>query len=582
MRPTQTTGVIAPDTRGQNFYLQDRSLISLAKLYVDSDLLACLQPQLEELGHRVANDLDEHAMLANRHDPVLHQRDRFGRDNQWVEYHPSYRALEQAAFGDYGIHAMSHRPTVKGWDQPLPDLAKHLHTFLFNQAEFGLGCPINVTDSAAHLIKEFGNEEQKDRFLPRMLSTDMGELWQGAQFITEQEGGSDVGQVTTTATNSEGNWLISGDKWFCSNVDAQVAMILARPEGAEFGTRGLGLFAMPRKLEDGSLNRVRIIRLKDKLGTRSMASGELRMDGALAYPVGDLKAGFKQMVEMINWSRLSNGVKSSALMRRAIHDASTVVNHRHAFGKPLKDHPLARRQMLKMQLRCEQSMSMWTFVADQLDTFSRGGVGSNEAKAVSRLSTPVLKFRATRDARTVCGDAMEMRGGCGYIEEFINPRLVRDAHLGSIWEGASNIVAIDAASRAIGRDDCLPTYLAVLHERLDECETIASDLVGPLRDWVQRLDLYASDVVNQGNEQEYRGIASAIYHVSTAVLMAWEGVRLSELDGDASRILWSRLVMDHRLEAKSSTTRPVVRKKLEDALLSDQAIPLSPALEMIA
>ena len=207
---------------------------------------------------------------------------------------------------------------------------------------------------------------------------------------------------------------------------------------------------MPRWLDDGSPNRYRIVRLKEKLGTRSMASGEINFDGAIAYPLGHLDAGFKQMAEMINWSRLSNGVKSTALMRRAVLDAWQVYRYRQVFGARLLDLPLAQRQLLKIQLPSEQALSMSFFTADALDEAEYPGRGqANEARAVLRLATPILKMRATRDARRVTGDAMEVRGGCGYVEDFANARLVRDAHLGSIWEGTSNIVAIDAVRRAV-------------------------------------------------------------------------------------------------------------------------------------
>ena len=205
---------------------------------------------------------------------------------------------------------------------------------------------------------------------------------------------------------------------------------------------------MPRYLDDGSQNHYRIVRLKDKLGTRSMASGEIKLEGAIAYAVGKLDRGFVQMAEMVNSSRLSNGVKSTALMRRAHHDAMTVARNRVVFGSRIIDLPLARRQLMKIMLPTEQALSMSFLTADALD---RAEAGSQDAAALLRILTPTLKFRATRDARKVCGDALEMRGGIGYIEEFATSRLLRDAHLGSIWEGTGNIVAIDALTRAVGR-----------------------------------------------------------------------------------------------------------------------------------
>ena len=220
-----------------------------------------------------------------------------------------------------------------------------------------------------------------------------------------------------------------------------------------------------------------------------MASGEVSFDGAIAYPLGQLDAGFKQMAEMINWSRLSNGVKSAALMRRAVLDAWQVYRHRQVFGARLLDLPLAQRQLLKIQLPSEQALSMSFFTADALDEAEYPGRGqANEARAVLRLATPILKLRATRDARRVTGDAMEVRGGCGYVEDFANARLVRDAHLGSIWEGTSNIVAIDAVRRAIGRNGCQGAYEAALLDRLERCPELPAALREELRDGTPRSD----------------------------------------------------------------------------------------------
>src|SRR5258705_8684167 len=228
-----------------------------------------------------------------------------------------------------------------------------------------------------------------------MLSGDVATMWKGTQFMTERAGGSDVGTIETVARQQDGAWRLYGDKWFCSHADADVALLVARPEGAPAGTKGLALFALPRRLKDGSRNAYRIVRLKDKLGTRSMASGEITLEGALAYAVGRLDRGFVQMAEMVNWSRLSNGVKSTALMRRALHDALTVAHGRVVFGKRIVDQPLARRQLLKIMLPVEQGLSLCFMTADALD---RAEAGSQEAGALARILTPALKFRSTRDA----------------------------------------------------------------------------------------------------------------------------------------------------------------------------------------
>jgi acyl-CoA dehydrogenase len=289
--PANGADYIARDCAGMNFYDADRGLRDLLPLYLADADYRQLAPHLHRLGALAGGRLDELARIADKNPPVLHARDRFGRDEDWIDYHPSYREMETIAFGDFQFHAMSHRGGALGASQPLPAVAKYALQYLFVQAEFGLMCPISVTDTSIHLIRKFASAELKDYLLPRMLSEDVATLWKGTQFMTERAGGSDVGAIETVARLDDGVWRLTGDKWFCSHADADVALLLARPEGAPSGTKELALFALPRRLKDGRRNSYRIVRLKDKLGTRSMASGEIRLEGAVAYLVGDVKSG---------------------------------------------------------------------------------------------------------------------------------------------------------------------------------------------------------------------------------------------------------------------------------------------------
>jgi acyl-CoA dehydrogenase len=574
-------GLLAPDTTGMNFYRADPALTDLLRLHLPEALFRHIEPHLDRLGGLAGGHLDECARLADRHAPVLHQRDRFGRDSQTIEYHPAYRELEKAAFGEFGIHAMSIRKGILGWPDKYPVVAKHAFTFLFNQAEFGLGCPINVTDGCAKLLANFGSDALKEKYLDGLTQTDMSKLTQGGQFMTEKEGGSDVGTLTTSAVQEGDHWRLTGEKWFCSNADAEVVMLLARPEGAGPGTRGVGLFLMPRLLEDGSQNHYRIVRLKDKLGTRSMASGEIKLEGAIAYAVGKLDRGFVQMAEMVNSSRLSNGVKSTALMRRAYHDAMTVAKGRVVFGQRIIDLPLARRQLMKIMLATEQALSMSFLTADALD---RAEAGSQDAAALLRILTPTLKFRATRDARKVCGDALEMRGGIGYIEEFATARLLRDAHLGSIWEGTGNIVAIDALKRAVGRHGADAALAADLHARLDDSANVPQAWRNTLRDLADRAIGFARDVASRTeNEADARRATSLLYHVASAVALAWEGGRIHEMRGDARRLLLSRMVIDHRVSPGDPfrLTENATQRAITDHLLGERSVGMAEVGELL-
>ena len=514
-----------PDSRGLDLLAADPDLLRLASLYLEPGLLAHLRPHLERLGRLAGGSLDELAGVADRNPPVLMHRTRRGEDRQRIEKHPAYREMERLAFSEFGLAAMSHRGGVLGWDAPMPPAAKYLLTYLFVQAEFGLLCPVSMTDSLARTLRRFGGPELVGRYLPALTSQDLDLLGQGAMFMTEQAAGSDIAGTAVRAEADEaGGWRLFGDKWFCSNPDAALAMVLARVDGAAAGIKGVSLFLLPRVLPDGRANAYRIVRLKDKLGTRSMASGEVRLEGATAYLVGEPGAGMRQMADMVNNSRLSNGVRAAGLMRRAVTEALYVARNRQAFGVRLIDMPLMRRQLAKMAMRAEQARTMMFQAADAL---RRADAGEAGAYALLRVLTPLIKFRACRDARGVTGDAMEVRGGCGYIEEWPDARLLRDAHLGSIWEGTSNIVAADVlrADRREGSLDVLRAHVAGLDAT-----------VLPLLD-------RAVALLREGGPAHLRQAASALYHVTSAAAMTWEAGRL----GDSRRAALARDVLVHRV-----------------------------------
>lgn len=519
-----------PDARGLNFYHADPVAEALFRLYLPAALFAHLQPHFSRLGALVGGRLDELAGQADRNPPKLSVRSRAGSDESRIEKHPAYVEMERLAYADFGLAALSHRAGVLGWDQPMPPAAKYALTYLFVQAEFGLCCPVSMTDSLTRTLRKFGDPNLVKQFLPALTTLDFDDLSQGAMFMTEQGAGSDVSATETTATlQTDGRWLLSGDKWFCSNADAGLAMVLARSEATP-GLKGISLFLLPRELPDASHNHYRILRLKDKLGTRSMASGEIRLEGAEAFLIGDRGSGFKLMADMINNSRLSNGVRAAGLMRRALTEALHVARHREAFGKPLIEQPLMRRQIEKMTLATEQARCMVFQTARALEA---SDLGEPEAYALARIMTPLIKFRACRDARKVTGDAMEVRGGCGYIEEWPDARLLRDAHLGSIWEGTSNIVALDVL-RAIQRDGSLP----VLRKRIDrlmaessessESADADSPLVGPgpvsrlMQEVVERVFARVAEIAKQNDSAMARSAASALYHVITMAALRWE------------------------------------------------------------
>jgi alkylation response protein AidB-like acyl-CoA dehydrogenase len=476
-------------------------------------------------------DLDELALESDKNPPVL--------NGQTIEKSQAYKKLEEIAFGKYGLAAMSHRGGVLGWPEPLPPIAKYALSYLYVQAEFGVCCPLSMTDALTRTIRKFADPALVARYRPGLTSQDMDALTQGAMFMTEQQAGSDVGATATKAVPQGDSWRLHGDKWFCSNTDAGLALVLARAQDAPEGTSGLSLFLLPRTLPDGSPNRYRIVRLKEKLGTRDMPSGEIRLEGALAWLVGDPQKGFKQMADMINMSRLSNGMRAAGMMRRALTEALFVARRRTAFGKLLIELPLMRRQLLKLMLPAEAARSVMFFTSIELQ---KADAGDEAARRRTRLLTPLIKFRACRDARRVTGDAMEVRGGVGYTEEWSDPRLVRDAHLGSIWEGASNVVALDVL-RAIRREHSLEVLLPELDERISRAPRL---LAGRLAASLDKAAEFAHEVATTQSEAHARQAATGLYYACAAALLADEGTRLGER-GDARRQLIAFLIYVHRL-----------------------------------
>jgi alkylation response protein AidB-like acyl-CoA dehydrogenase len=571
---------VAPDCRGLNFYRIDRSLNGILSLYMEPGLRAAMEPHFDRLGELAGGRLDELAEIADKHPPVLRSRDRFGRDQDWVDYHPAYREMERIGFGEFGLHAQSHRPGVFGWPKPLPYIAKYAFQYLFVQAEFGLMCPISVTDTAAVLIEKYGNDDLKRTYLEGMLSQDMDKLLKGAQYMTERAGGSDLSEVELVARREGDYWRLYGDKWFCSAVDGDVVLVLARPEDAGPGSKGLGLFLMPRRLENGERNSYRIAHLKDKFGTRSMATGEVVLEGAIAYHVGRLDRGLRQMMDMVNLSRMSHGVRAAAMMRRCLNESMQVARHRIAFGRRLIEHPLMRRQLMKIIVPAEEVLSVFAWDATLMDA---ARAGRAEAEQLVRIVTALLKIRACRDNIPVATAAMEVRGGNGYVEDWVNARLIREAHVGVLWEGTTNINSLDVIRRAVGRARAHEALGTELKAKLGEAREAPGQLRARISAMVDRAVAFAGEVAARPEHEKLARMASnALYNATGAALMTWEGARLGREGGDARRILLARMIVEHRLSPLDPMAVPdsAWEEPAIDLLLSDDPVPLEAAAKL--
>ncbi|MGG0892395.1 acyl-CoA dehydrogenase family protein [Cytobacillus horneckiae] len=456
-----------PEPTGLNYFEADPNMDFLLSLYSKKDYKDAFK-NLWKLGGMAGDEIDQLSREADRHPPELQQFNKAGERVDNVKYHSSYERMEEIGYIEFGLVAMSHSQGIMGKQSRYSRVMKYSFWYLFAQAEFGLCCPMSMTDSAAKVLDEYGDDNLKQTYLPKLLSTDKDNYWTAAQFMTEKQGGSDVGENTLLAEKDGDKWFLTGDKWFCSNVSADVALVLARPQGAEKGTKGLAMYLVPKFLPDGKRNQYYINRLKDKLGTKDMASGEVSFNRAEGYLVGTVENGFKQMMSMVNSSRLSNAVRSAAIMRRSYVEALYSARGRRAFSNRLADLPLMKESLFELMIDSEAAASMIYFTAN---IFDKADVGQKSAQGLLRMLTPLLKGYICKRARYVSAEAMEIRGGNGYIEEWVNPKLVRDAQLGSIWEGTTNIVALDIL-RAI-RKNHSDEHL------LEECEKVIANLESP-------------------------------------------------------------------------------------------------------
>ena len=514
-----------------NYFSSDHSLRRrLRRLLAPADL-PWAENLLAEMGALAGGPLQPLSDLANRHRPVLHQYNALGERVDEIEFHPAYTEMARLAYG-FGLAQMNHRESFRGRSGPAPRLVTQAAAYLFCHAEQGLYCPICMTDACVRSLRRWASPELLARYLPRLTTLDYTHLFEAAMFLTEKAGGSDVGANEVRALpGDDGLWRLYGDKWFCSNAGAQIALVLARPVGSEPGTRGLGLFLMPRTLEDGSRNAYLINRLKDKLGTWSMASGEIELQGAIAYPV-TLTRGWVAMADMVNGTRQAIAAGTAGGMRRVFFDAREHARRRRAFGATLDAQPLMQRQLIDILLDVEAAQALMLYTAAGED---RVAAGDAAAAPLVRLLTAVAKWHNSARAVPCVESCMEVLGGNGYIEEWSPARMLRDLAVNRIWEGTGNIMFLDVL-RSMTREATGTALAADLQARL---ATVAHPAVAPLAgllaaavdDLARRIAAVLA-AAGPARELGARRLTERIAPLAVAVWFTVEAAEQAEAEGD--------------------------------------------------
>jgi alkylation response protein AidB-like acyl-CoA dehydrogenase len=430
-----------------NQYEDDRVLRSYLARVLPPEMLREIESSLAEMGRLAGGELYELQLADRLNEPRLTQWDAWGNRIDKIEVTLLWRVAERIAV-EHGVVATAYEQK----HGPLSRVHQCALAYLFTPSTDIYSCPLAMTDGAARTLLGSGNQTLIDRAVPHLITRDPHQFWTAGQWMTEITGGSDVGLTETVAREDpeSGGFRLYGRKWFTSAISSQMALTLARPEGNPPGGRGLALFYLETRDEQGRLHNIEVNRLKDKLGTRKVPTAELTLNGTPAQLVKGTTDGVRNITPVLNITRLWNGISSVALMRRGVALATDYARKRVAFGAALSEKPLHLDTLAGLEAEAEAAFHLAFYVAE-LTGRSETGELSDEDAALLRLLTPVMKLTTAKQAVAVASEVLESFGGAGYVEDTGLPVLLRDSQVLPIWEGTTNVLALDTL-RALNPD----------------------------------------------------------------------------------------------------------------------------------
>ncbi len=435
---------------GQDWYELDPDLKARVERDAPFEDREWAEAKLHEFARLIATRIAPNAEIIDANPPQLVRYDRWANEIDTVVHHPATLDSKQALWSSGYVSGFAADEATRG--RPAPAVVYAATSYLLAQADTGLVCSLGMTGGVAGLVAAYAPPDLRDRLLAGLRADDLERGTDGSMFLTERDGGSDLGRTVhcTARDIGDGRVLIDGEKWFCSNIDGAAIVMLARPEGAADGPRGLGLYLVPRYLEDGSPNNYTMRRLKPKLGTRSVPTGEVEFDGALGYALRGQEpssasdaGGLNRMMEMVNGSRFGVAMMGLGIARRCFLEAVIWAHHRMAKGRLLVDLPLAREQLVDLQADLEAAFALG---------FECGAAARQpDGARLRRILVPAAKVRLCRFGIEAATAAIELHGGNGYCEDWHLTRQLRDAQCHTIWEGTEHICSLDVL-RAVRRD----------------------------------------------------------------------------------------------------------------------------------
>ncbi len=530
---------------GRNWWTSDPSLQRVMRRYLGADGLAWAAPQLEALGALMGGTIASRAEETDRHPPRLEKYDRWGRDISTVVMPPTFEASRRDLIEhNFSSPAFREQARQAGVD---PSPMGAAWAYLLDQAEIGMMCALGTGgDMVVRLADEFAPPDVRDRV--RQLFAAGEFAGEAAQMLTERTGGSDLAALETTATPDGEHWRLSGFKWFASNANGSAFVVLAKPEGAPDGIRGIAPFLVLRERRDGTPNGVRIRRLKDKLGTKAVASAEVEFDRAEAFilapppeagaerdsseAAGDGR-GMARMMELTNGARLGIAMMGLGCARRALVESLCYAQSREAFGSELVHHPLMQRKLAELIVEVEAAQAL---VFD-------GYLGPR-----LRIGAPLIKLRAARLGITAASDAIEIHGGNGYIEQWPVARILRDAQVNTVWEGPDNILCLDVR-RGMEREHAEQPFLARLRdavERAPQADKATRDLVAArLVDLTDAIEAWKALDRPTAEARLYPLAQYMVDVYAAALLLEQAGWEESEFGTDRGQLVARLFARDH-------------------------------------
>ena len=527
-----------------NQYEDDAFLRSYLRRVLPREMLQTVEPELRELGRLAGGELYEQQLLDRLNEPTLTQWDAWGSRIDRIEVSPVWQRAARLA-AEFGLIGIPYERAHGRYSR----IHQFAAVFLFHPSTDVYTCPLAMTDGAARTLTVSGNDALIERAVPHLTSRDPALSWTSGQWMTESTGGSDVGTTLTSARREgDGTWRLYGKKWFTSAITSQVALTLARPEGNGAGGSGLAMFYVETRDAVGRLNGIRVERLKDKLGTRKVPTAELSLEGTRAELIGEARNGTRAIEPMLIVTRAWNSVTSVAFMRRAVALATAYARERRAFGAPLAALPLHVDTLAELEV---QTRAAFLLAFELVALIGRQEANELEGDqgALLRLLTPISKLLTAKQAVACVSEAIEAFGGAGYVEDTGLPTLLRDTQVLPIWEGTTNVLALDAVLRS-----GLGAGIRALRSRLAHATaTLRDDRLIPLGQQASELVDRAERWLGENADSERlqagaRGVAMTLGRALQLGLLCEHAQWTLEHDNDNSGIAAARIFATGRLD----------------------------------